>query len=154
MNTTLVANWNKKVHPTDAVYFLGDFCWFNQNSNVDPAYWRSQLNGRIFFIRGNHDKHIEKYEDQFIWIKDMHQIVVQGQEITLCHYSMRTWNKSHHAAWQLFGHSHGSLPDDPNSLSIDVGVDCHGYAPISFEEIKAIMAKKTWKPIDHHGGTK
>jgi calcineurin-like phosphoesterase family protein len=64
---------------------------------------------------------------------------------------MRVWNKSHHGAWHLYGHSHGTLPDDPNALSFDCGVDCHNYTPISFEQVEAIMAKKTFKPIDHHG---
>ena len=44
-----------------------------------------------------------------------------------------------------------SLPDDPNSLSMDVGVDCHNFFPVSFEEFDARMKKKTFKPIDHHG---
>lgn len=64
---------------------------------------------------------------------------------------MRVWNKSHYGAWMLYGHSHGSLIDDPNSLSFDVGVDCHNYKPFSFEEVKEIMSHKIWKAIDHHG---
>jgi len=64
---------------------------------------------------------------------------------------MRVWNKSHHGALNLYGHSHGSLPDDPHALAIDVGVDCHNFTPISFEQVKKIMSKKTFKPIDHHG---
>jgi calcineurin-like phosphoesterase family protein len=71
--------------------------------------------------------------------------------IVMCHYAMRVWNRSHRGAWMLYGHSHGSLPDDPGALSIDVGVDCHDYTPISHDDIGRIMAKKTWKPIDHHG---
>jgi calcineurin-like phosphoesterase family protein len=64
---------------------------------------------------------------------------------------MKVWNKSHHGAWHLYGHSHGSLPDDINSLSFDVGVDSHDYKPISYEEVKRIMKKKIFKPLDHHG---
>ena len=44
------------------------------------------------------------------------------------------------------GNSHGNLKDDPESLSLDVGVDCHNYRPIAYEEIKKIMSKKNWKP--------
>ena len=43
------------------------------------------------------------------------------QGIVLCHYAMRVWNKSHHGNFMLYGHSHGSLADDPNSMSFDVG---------------------------------
>jgi hypothetical protein len=63
---------------------------------------------------------------------------------------MRTWNKSHRGSWHLYGHSHGTLPDDPHSMSFDVGVDCHNYRPLSFEQVKAVMSKKLFKPIDHH----
>jgi len=53
----------------------------------------------------------------------------------------------------LFGHSHGTLPDDANALSIDVGVDCNNYFPFTFDQIKAKMDKKSFKPTDHHGET-
>ena len=48
-------------------------------------------------------------------------------------------------------HSHGSLADDPNSLSFDVGVDCHDFKPVSLDRVSEVMASKTFKPIDHHG---
>lgn len=63
---------------------------------------------------------------------------------------MRTWNKSHYGNWQLYGHSHGSLPEN-DSLSMDVGVDPNNYFPISFEQVSDRMSKKSFIPIDHHG---
>ena len=45
-------------------------------------------------------------------------------------------------AWQLYGHSHGNLPDDPLSLSIDVGVDSHEFCQWHFEEVQVIMKGK------------
>jgi calcineurin-like phosphoesterase family protein len=63
---------------------------------------------------------------------------------------MRVWNHSHHGSWHLFGHSHGTLTDDTDSLSLDVGVDCWGYSPVSMEQLDAKMATKTFKPVDHH----
>ena len=64
---------------------------------------------------------------------------------------MRTWQFQSHEAWQLYGHSHSNLPDDPNLLSLDVGVDCWGYGPVSMDQIRSAMSKKTFKPVDHHG---
>ena len=43
---------------------------------------------------------------------------------------------------QLYGHSHGNLPDDPLSLSIDVGVDSHEFCQWHFEEVQVIMKGK------------
>jgi calcineurin-like phosphoesterase family protein len=144
MDKILIQNWNAKVRPDDTIYHLGDFAFHHFKR------YRDQLLGHIHFIKGNHDKEADKNKHRFESYHNLSQISVDGQPIVLCHYAMRVWNKSHHGAWQLYGHSHGSLPDDPNSLSFDVGIDCHNYFPISFDEVKAIMAKKTWKPVDHH----
>ena len=72
------------------------------------------------------------------------------QRIVLSHYAMRIWDRSHFGTWHLFGHSHGSMPDDPTSRSLDVGVDVWNYRPVSYEQIKARMATKTWQPVDGH----
>jgi calcineurin-like phosphoesterase family protein len=69
----------------------------------------------------------------------------------MSHYPHKVWPSNHRGAWHLYGHCHGSLPDDPNSLSFDCGVDCHDYFPLSFDEVAAIMEKKTFVPLDHHG---
>jgi len=63
------------------------------------------------------------------------EIAGQGYapKIVLCHYAMRTWNRSHKGAWMLFGHSHGELNGD--SQSMDVGVDVHGFRPVSIKEL-------------------
>jgi calcineurin-like phosphoesterase family protein len=37
-----------------------------------------------------------------------------------------------------------------NARRLDVGVDCWNYAPISFDEIVAEMAKVKFEPVDHH----
>ena len=78
----------------------------------------------------------------------------ESKSIVLCHYAMKIWNKSHHGVWHLYGHSHGTLPDDPYSMSFDVGVDCHDFKPLGFDDIKKIMdKKKKFKPIDHHNAS-
>jgi len=64
---------------------------------------------------------------------------------------MRVWEKVHRGAWNWYGQSHGSLPDDPNALAFDCGVDCHDQKPLNFHDVQKIMAKKTFVPIDHHG---
>lgn len=90
-------------------------------------------------------------EDTFkLWVPFGIDTVVNGQNITLCHYCMRVWSKSHFGAYCLHGRSHGTLPDDPNSLSMDVGVDANNFFPVSFNQIKEKMSKKTFKPIDGH----
>jgi calcineurin-like phosphoesterase family protein len=63
---------------------------------------------------------------------------------------MRTWNKRHHGAIHLYGHSHGTLPGDAQSC--DVGVDCWDFYPVSLAQIKARLAESPpIEPVDHHG---
>lgn len=145
MDQKLIRNWNERIQPGDTVYHLGDFCFSEKGQGI-----LDQLNGNKHLILGNHDKEGRKLRG-WASIEKFREVTVNGQYIVLCHYAMRVWNKSHHGAWMLYGHSHGSLPDDPNSLSFDVGVDCHDYKPLEFEDIGRIMKKKTWKAIDHHG---
>lgn len=150
MNRKILDNMNNVVTENDWLYFLGDMALVYKPEHL--TYWLDGLRCRnICFIKGNHDKAASQIRDRFFWYKDMAEIDVEGQRITLCHYAMKVWNKSHRGAWHLYGHSHGSLPDDPNSLSIDVGVDTNNFMPYSFEDLKRIMSKKTFVPIDHHG---
>jgi calcineurin-like phosphoesterase family protein len=130
-----------------------------------------RLNGKIYLIRGNHDKHIDDMEWRFEWIKDYFKLKIADdstergiQEIILSHYAFRVWDKSHYGSFHAYGHSHSSLPDLPESRSADVGVDAvakwlsegtlrpGNYRPISYEEFRGWMKAKTWKPIDHHRG--
>jgi calcineurin-like phosphoesterase family protein len=150
MNAAMIKNWNALVKDEDIVYHLGDFCFGREDYHFNAFF--KQLKGMIILIKGNHDKLAWRNRSNFFASYDTyHEIRVNGQDITLNHYAQKVWNKSHHGAWHLYGHSHGSLPDDPNSLSFDCGVDCHNFTPINFEHVKEIMSKKTFKPIDHHG---
>lgn len=94
--------------------------------------------------------------------KMLHKAMSQKkvQPIQLSHYAHAIWNGSHKGWFHLYGHSHGGLrpwieQHMPNALSMDVGVDCTHYAPLSFSEIFRILgSKRAAKPahvLDHHG---
>ena len=151
MDEAMIANWNGVVEAKDTVYHLGDLflCEVAEAKRI-----RNRLNGSICLIRGNHDKTAEQMKTAFEWMKDYYELKVEDkdiedereagkQRIILCHYAFRVWNKSNRGSWHLYGHSHGGLPDDPNSLSFDAGVDCHDFRPISYEEVKETMREKS-----------
>jgi calcineurin-like phosphoesterase family protein len=130
MNREMTKRWNERVKNGDLVYHLGDFAFRGNN----PAVYRAGLNGRIVLILGNHDKRKDVMRAGFETIYDMAQVSVDGTLLVLCHYAMRVWNKSHHGALHLYGHSHGTLPGTAQSL--DVGVDCWDFRPVTLTEIK------------------
>lgn len=73
----------------------------------------------------------------------MAEVSLHGQPIVLCHYPLRVWNRNNRGSWHLFGHSHGRLPDLPNSLSMDVGGDTQDFRPWYYDEVAGVMEKKS-----------
>jgi calcineurin-like phosphoesterase family protein len=148
MNEALIKNWNAIVPEDGHVFHLGDVGFKGKPEKLREML--NRLNGKIYLIMGNHERDamdskcigrfewVEKY--QAVWADLGNGIL---QEMFLCHYAMTTWNKSHTGrVWQLYGHSHGNLPEVPNMVSFDVGVDCWNYEPVSFAKISEKMATK------------
>lgn len=132
MDGAMIRNWNVCVGPDDDVYHLGDFSF--RHAARSEAILNS-LRGRKHLVFGNHDS--EEIRGLSAWTSSQPYLEIAGQgyapKIVLCHYAMRTWNRSHKGAWMLFGHSHGELGGD--SQSMDVGVDVHGFRPVSIKEL-------------------
>jgi calcineurin-like phosphoesterase family protein len=151
MNEALIDNWNKVVKPTDVVYHLGDIIFdFNDIKEVFP-----RLNGSIDFLTGNHDRSkaiddiVKLNPSKFTNLNTSYQEVYMGKGMplmVLCHYPMRTWNKSYHGSIHLHGHVHGNL--EPLGKSVDVGVDAAWitgkpeYRPYSLTEIFSFMENR------------
>lgn len=147
MNEKMIENYNAVVKPNDIVYHLGDFSFGKLDETIKIA---SRLNGKKHLITGNHDhKHREQksFIDNFVWVKDYHELRHDNTKIVLCHYPFESWNTSGHGSIHLHGHSHSNLGHN-NKKRMDVGVDCHDYAPISLEEIIEVMKNRGNAP--HH----
>jgi calcineurin-like phosphoesterase family protein len=148
MDEAMIERWNGKIKDGDTVYLVGDFS-FHKPAKTQEIIDR--LNGHKHLILGNHDRHLKpNILECFDSVNQMldisvsdHELPRGKQDIVLCHYAMRVWNASHYGSWQLYGHSHGGLADEPHRLAIDVGVDCHNFTPLSYHDIKEIMSRKT-----------
>ena len=169
MDNVLINNINKLAQPNDTLWCLGDFTFKNHD-----VYRKLIKCENVHLILGNHDK-ISKNElkNIFTSVEDIKKIKVNYKNtvlnIVLCHYAMRVWELSHYNSFHFYGHSHYTLPDDPNALSMDVGVDAvagratgysyqqlkdgnlwhllkpENYKPISIEEVCDFMSKKTFE---------
>ena len=140
MNECIIDNFNSIVSPIDTTYFLGDFCFSNGNFEK----YMKMLNGQKHFVIGNHDpKNIKKFTHLFNSISQIKQIEVNGKTIVLCHFPMYIWNKKQYGAIHFHGHCHGALKQytNTNNLTIDVGVDCWNFKPVSFDQVKYKMYK-------------
>jgi calcineurin-like phosphoesterase family protein len=155
MDEQMRLRWNSVVTDDDIVYHLGDFA-FHQDQNETVELINSLKGKEIHLILGNHDKKMKEYvKNKFTSCSSYLEIKVQDPEvdneqkeqfIVLCHYAFRTWNRSYHGSWNLYGHSHGNLPDDSTARSLDVGVDCWNFTPVSYEQLKERMKLKNYRP--------
>ena len=148
MDAELVRRWNAKVGEKDTVYHLGDVS-FHKKPEAAKLLW--SLNGNIILIAGNHDEKLLKhtwFNSRFLEIHSILERKVNDQRIVFCHYAIEAWNKQHYGSWHVHGHSHGSLKSFGKRL--DVGTDCFGYSPASFDEVKALMDAKPIESHDYH----
>lgn len=162
MNEEIIQRWNQRVPHDGIVFIIGDVALGGKGSSIGLANILSRLNGRLFLIPGNHDdyifdspeclKHIEVLSP-LIEIKVKDPEAERGsQRITMCHFAMKVWNKSHQGAWMLYGHSHHTMPPDYDIKSFDVGIDGYGYgyAPISYDYVRNLMEAHGQGAVDHH----
>ena len=151
MDEALVENWNSLVKTDDLVYHVGDFAWWRwPQERIDAQV--KKLHGRKYLIYGNHDRDGVKASQGWAWKGDYRRIKIDDQDICLFHYACRVWDKAHYGSWQLYGHSHGSLPDDEGKLATDVGVDRWDYKPVSLEQLREFLKDRKFVPVDHRRG--
>lgn len=157
MNTALIDAWNRQVPkgPSHDVFILGDVAFAGSGRTLDVLRC---LNGRLHLIRGNHDKGMNDLVlTEFYSVHDLVTVKVQEatgdpQRITLCHFPMLVWDMSHHGAWHLHGHSHGSAKyPEPRGKILDVGVDATSLPqPLSYWTVKESMGSFGVAAHDHH----
>lgn len=146
MNAALIRNWNTTVGKTDTVYFLGDFAFGTQQSGIGIL---NSLHGDIHLIIGNHDRPTICASPRWSSVQPYKEINHNGRLICMFHYPIASWKNVGHGSYHFHGHSHGNYPG--NRQMLDVGVDLHGYKPITFEQAEAAMVLTPLRAmIDHH----
>jgi calcineurin-like phosphoesterase family protein len=143
MNDTIIRNHNSRVKKEDTVFHIGDFCFKNtaggkagEGGLVSAGKWESLLNGKIIFIRGNHDAN------------NSVKTIING--LLIQHHGMLVYlvHKPEHynnlADLNLVGHVHNEwkIQREGKHLLYNVGVDVNRFMPVNFEEIKREIAKQ------------
>lgn len=146
MNQILIDNWNTTVTNSDTVYFLGDFSFKCNQNQADKIL--EQLNGKKYFIKGNHDKETwlnrvkEKHliEDWF----DYKDIDDSGRRVILCHYPIHSWNGLYRGGYHLYGHVHNNTVDNQEWQKNRFNVSCEvlDYTPKTLDQLIEERYKK------------
>lgn len=160
MNQMLVHNWNDRVHPRDTVFHLGD---------VALGPWEKwdrilrSLHGTKVLVVGNHDRIFErmqpKVQARFAplyadWFRGgVHRrhggLVIGKTRVNLSHFDYdqdryeRTFPRIPDEGVPLIhGHTHSKQQvtrSEKGTLQIHVGVDAWDYAPVSEEQVAALL---------------
>lgn len=134
MNRTLVYNWNSTIRKDDIVYFLGDLA-YSKSPYTDS--WLHKLNGKITFIKGNHD------ESNSIELLDHMIIEFDGFKFYLTHNPKNV--PSNWDDWVIHGHVHNNSYDydmqrkypyiNYDKKTVNVSVELTKYKPLKLSTI-------------------
>lgn len=149
MDEVMIRKWNAAVPPDGIVFHLGDFAM-----GMDPdkiAGILSRLNGTIYLVAGNHDRHSLPPSVQGMFKDVMYQTLIKvgKKKLLLSHFPLLCYTGQDKGVddtvIQLYGHVHSgpvSSGFDVDRVRMccfpgqyDVGVDNNGYAPVSYTDV-------------------
>ena len=148
MDEALLDAINRSAGKRDVLLHLGDFFgdldWKDraQRKSAEALLARIRCR-RIRLVLGNKDPRSRSFRALFRSAGESRSMRVEapsGRALrAVCHhYPLRQWRGMRDGALHLHGHAHGGLEEQ--GRSVDVGVDCWGYAPIPLEELVAMLS--------------
>ncbi len=134
MNRVLIDNWNKVVSEKDVVYHLGDFA----KGEVYLKELVSKLNGKIYLLRGNHDKKNIKFYKECGLEVIRNKTKLEEYKVILSHSPLLD-GEIPEGYVNIHGHIHNNDLDDCylKDRHINVSVENIGYKPVEIEELLA-----------------
>lgn len=135
MDRVLLSNWNLIVGESDEVIYLGDFRYGNDAPLASE--YLGHMNGRITFIRGNHDADIPNTIPSL-------QISYKGDQFLFIHNPDEA--PQGFSGWIVHGHYHNNdLKRFPflnvSDRRVNVSCELTGYRPVSLETIHTLIRK-------------
>lgn len=150
MNSAILAEINKKVLPSDTLFYLGDLC-MDHNFTQWESWIRQIKCENIYYLLGNHEP--DDLQDIFndggcpkniVWMGDYLQAKCGGKRFVMCHYPIESWNGSHKGVYHLHGHCHAELPTSLTMRRMDVGIDCHSMKVLNLDDVLKILNARPW----------
>lgn len=166
MHEHMIQEWNKRIHPSERVYVLGDFAFSGWTLTKQIV---SRLNGYKILILGNHDLAAHKmlatgfqevHENMYIEIGNKVKVYLshypfhpmigyqktnEGKVRQTYPYDKVDTRYMHKRmvddgnTWLLHGHVHNAWTQ--NGKQINVGVDVWDFKPVPHEKILQMIEK-------------
>ena len=140
----IINNWNEAVNARDLVYVLGDIGMTSNHEYIADCV--NRLNGRIIWIRGNHDtdkkvEYIMAHCPNVVSVSYAEMLQYRKYSFFLSHYPAAVGNyddeEKHNKFYSLCGHSHtkNKWQDFNTMKSYHVELDAHNNYPVRIDEI-------------------
>ncbi|MCU0629569.1 MAG: hypothetical protein MUF37_00210 [Methanoregulaceae archaeon] len=135
MDRVLIGNWNRTIKESDEVIYLGDLRY---SPEAPPSSeYRRHMNGRITFVRGNHDTDIPDSVPSLA-------IRYNGKEFLFIHNPDDA--PPGFPGWVVHGHYHNNdLERFPfinfETRRVNVSCELTAYRPVSLETIDSLLGK-------------
>jgi len=152
-DSTIMENLFQSTKAGDNLYILGDLFW-KWSSAMQEQFFISFKKKRVnlHIILGNHDRRNYKFPS-VVWTGQIKDIAIRGIPLTLCHYPLLVYNRSHYGAVLLHGHIHegdstwnkiklSPLLEGYLGRSVNVNTELHDYKPLSFDQVMDLAAEK------------
>lgn len=133
MNEKMIEEWNNLIEKDDKVWHLGDFA-FGSKDNVKNII--SRLNGKIYLVKGNHDKMSNQwYRD--IGFKEVYDYPIIIDDFVVLSHEPQSFICDNRVPYvNFFGHIHDSLMYDTyGPRHFCACTERHEYKPVSLEAV-------------------
>lgn len=148
MDRAIIDNMKARLRKGDRLYILGDVS-FLPMAKAAPLLreLKRDTQAEFYLVPGNHDPDdlldLRDYDGERgsprFWkdVSPLMEVRDNRRKVILCHYPMKTWNKSHRpaekgGAYHLYGHEHGGVQGTTRCM--DVGVDPCGFQPLTLDQ--------------------
>lgn len=145
MDAMILANYQSAVSPDDDLWIVGDLAVCRGQDAPRLESMLASIQCRKHLIVGNHDKAWIRRLSAWDSVHDFLEIRDEGRRVVLCHYPLITFPGARHGAINLFGHVHQNWQGSRNS--VNVGVDCWNFGPVTMPDIAERAAKLPVNPI-------
>lgn len=151
MNEQIIKRWNSLISPNDIVFHLGDVSIGNRSHykrKIEP-----RLNGRITYIKGNHDpSEIAKIKNIIFEVANIEiELVHNPEDRTGC------------TDYVIHGHIHArgekaeqrkaelaKIIEGTKTLFYNVNLEFHDYKPIDIQEVLNYFLKNKMELLTTH----
>lgn len=131
---TIIDNWNRLIQPEEIVFHVGDLA-LGKKENL--AGLVPLLHGRLYLMRGNHDRHSKAFYQQLeiTLVPDRYHVLHQtGPRLVFSHRPIVPLEPN---VLNLHGHIHNSPAPELGARHINLCVEVRDYRPWRLGEILA-----------------